>query len=139
MHARGTPRLRGALAVMAAVALLFTLSVALAPERAVAAPVLVSRGKPVTASSTEGPFAAANAVDGDPGTRWSSEFTDDQWIRIDLGTSTAVGQVVLTWEAAYARGYRIELSADGRQWTTLHSTTTGTGGTETLTVSVPPV
>lgn len=40
MKARGTPRLRGALAVMAAVALLFTLSVTVAPERAAA--VLVS-------------------------------------------------------------------------------------------------
>lgn len=135
MNARGTPRLRGALAVMAAVALLFTLSVALAPERAVAAPVLVSQGKPATASSAEGPFTAPNAVDGNRGTRWSSEFTDDQWIRIDLGTSTAVGQVVLDWEAAYAKGYRIQLSADGQQWTTIHSTTTGTGGVETLTVS----
>ncbi|NEE61773.1 discoidin domain-containing protein, partial [Streptomyces sp. SID8455] len=102
MNARGTPRLRGALAVMAAVALLFTLSAALAPERAVAAPVLVSQGKPATASSAEGPFTAPNAVDGNPATRWSSQFTDDQWIRIDLGTSTAVGQVVLNWEAAYA-------------------------------------
>ncbi|MET8341231.1 discoidin domain-containing protein [Streptomyces microflavus] len=135
MNARGTPRLRGALAVMAAVALLFTLSAALAPERAVAAAVLVSQGKPATASSAEGPFTAPNAVDGNPATRWSSEFTDDQWIRIDLGTSTAVGQVVLNWEAAYARGYRIELSANGTDWTTIHSTTTGTGGVETLTVS----
>ncbi|RBL81451.1 licheninase, partial [Streptomyces cavourensis] len=69
MYARGTPRLRGTLAVMAVVALLLTLSVALAPERAVAAPALVSQGKPATASSAEGPFTAPNAVDGDPGTR----------------------------------------------------------------------
>lgn len=93
------------------------------------------RGSPTTASSAEGPFTAPNAVDGNPATRWSSQFTDDQWIRIDLGTSTAVGQVVLNWEAAYARGYRIELSANGTDWTTIHSTTTGTGGVETLTVS----
>ncbi|CAM5269927.1 hypothetical protein SMICM304S_06024 [Streptomyces microflavus] len=47
----------------------FTLSAALAPERAVAAAVLVSQGKPATASSAEGPFTAPNAVDGNPATR----------------------------------------------------------------------
>lgn len=135
MEARGTPRLRGALAVMAAVALLFTLSVAVAPERAAAAAVLVSQGKPATASSTEEPFTAPSAVDGDTSTRWSSGFTDDEWIRIDLGASTSIGQVVLTWEAAYAKGYRLEVSGNGSDWTTIHSTTTGTGGVETVTVS----
>ncbi|WP_445271355.1 discoidin domain-containing protein, partial [Streptomyces sp. DSM 41634] len=98
--------------------------------------VLLSQGSPVTASSEEnGGTAAGNAVDGDSGTRWSSAFSDPQWLRIDLGSPAALSRVELSWEAAYARGYRIELSADGRQWTTLHSTTTGTGGTETLTVS----
>ncbi|MFY0512882.1 discoidin domain-containing protein [Streptomyces anulatus] len=135
MEARGTPRSRGALAVMAVVALLFTLSVAVAPERAAAAAVLVSQGKPATASSTEGPFGAAAAVDGDTATRWSSAFGDDEWLRIDLGASTSIGQVVLDWEAAYAKGYRLEVSGDGQRWTTIHSTTTGAGGVETLTVS----
>ncbi|KUJ67746.1 hypothetical protein ACZ90_25365 [Streptomyces albus subsp. albus] len=120
---------------MAAVALLFTLSVAVAPERAAAAAVLVSQGKPATASSTEAPFTAPSAVDGDTSTRWSSAFTDDEWIRIDLGASTSIGRVVLDWEAAYAKGYRLEVSGDGSAWTTIHSTTTGTGGVETLTVS----
>ncbi|MGW3217111.1 discoidin domain-containing protein [Streptomyces parvus] len=135
MEARGTPRLRGALAVMAAVALLFTLSVAVTPERAAAAAVLVSQGKPATASSTEAPFTAPSAVDGDTFTRWSSAFTDDEWIRIDLGASTSIGQIVLNWEAAYAKGYRLEVSGNGTDWTTIHETTTGSGGVETLTVS----
>ncbi|MBT2900979.1 hypothetical protein, partial [Streptomyces sp. McG3] len=43
-------------------------------SRAPAAAVLVSQGKPATASSTEGPFGAAAAVDGDTATRWSSAF-----------------------------------------------------------------
>ncbi|MFE6133789.1 discoidin domain-containing protein [Streptomyces sp. NPDC056437] len=63
-------------------------------------PVLVSQGRPATASSAEGPFAAAAAVDGDPGTRWSSQFTDAQWIHVDLGATTAISRVVLRWEAA---------------------------------------
>ncbi len=67
---RGRPRRRGPLALLVAVALLFTLAIAVQP--AAAEPVLVSQGRPATASSAEGPFAAAAAVDGDPGTRWSS-------------------------------------------------------------------
>ena len=39
----------------------------------------------------------------DPGTRWSSLFSDPQWIRVDLGASVTVCGVTLTWEAAYAR------------------------------------
>ncbi|MFB7543173.1 discoidin domain-containing protein [Streptomyces zaomyceticus] len=94
-----------------------------------------ARGRPATASSTESPFGAQNAVDGDPGTRWSSEFTDDQWIRIDLGSSKNVCGVALAWEAAYAKAFRIQVSNDAATWTTVHETTTGTGGTQDLTVT----
>nr|WP_233518362.1 discoidin domain-containing protein [Streptomyces corynorhini] len=101
-----------------------------------AAPALLSQGKPVTASSQEnGGTPASAAVDGDNGTRWSSAASDPQWIRIDLGSTVAVSQVVLRWETAYATAYRIEFSTDGSAWTTAYSTTTGPGGTETLAVS----
>ena len=40
----------------------------------------------VAASSLEGEhWPASNAVDGDPETRWSSAFSDPQWLRVDLG------------------------------------------------------
>src|ERR1700730_16188974 len=45
-----------------------------------AASVLLSQGKPATASSVENAgTVAANAVDGNAGTRWSSQFSDPQW------------------------------------------------------------
>ncbi|MEU0719710.1 discoidin domain-containing protein [Streptomyces lavendulocolor] len=101
-----------------------------------AAPVLLSQGRPATASSQEnGGTPAAAAVDGAPGTRWSSGFSDPQWLQVDLGGPAAVSQVVLRWEAAYAKAYRIELSTDGTNWSTAHSTTTGAGGTETVPVT----
>jgi hypothetical protein len=122
-----------ALIVTAMVAALLGLLPA-APAQA--APVLLSQGRTATASSQEkGGTAAADAVDGNAGTRWSSAFSDPQWIQVDLGASATVTQVVLAWEAAYAKGYRIELSGNGTDWTTAHSTTTGPGGTETLNVS----
>ncbi|MFJ3328850.1 discoidin domain-containing protein [Streptomyces griseus] len=101
-----------------------------------AAPVLLSQGAAVTASSEEnGGTAAGNAVDGDGGTRWSSAFADPQWIRIDLGSPAALSRVELSWEAAHAKSYRIEISADGSNWTTAYSTTTSAGGNETVNVS----
>ncbi|ALG08798.1 discoidin domain-containing protein [Kibdelosporangium phytohabitans] len=95
----------------------------------------ISEFKQVTASSWEGGNAPAAALDGRSTTRWSSQFTDDQWIRVDLGGPATVNQVKLVWEGAYAKGYRIETSADGTNWTPVHTTTNGTGGTETLIVN----
>ena len=39
------------------------------------------------------------------------------------------------WETAYATAFQIQTSADGTNWTTIYSTTTGTGGTQTLNVT----
>ncbi|WP_240942783.1 discoidin domain-containing protein [Planosporangium thailandense] len=92
--------------------------------------------QPATASSTEsGAFPASAAVDGNPGTRWSSQFSDPQWLQVDLGRTQQVCQVVLTWEAAYATAFQVQVSSDAVTWTPVYSTTTGTGGTQTLDVS----
>ncbi|MFC0436838.1 discoidin domain-containing protein [Kutzneria buriramensis] len=97
---------------------------------------LLSQGKPATASSQENAGTPPSAaVDGNPGTRWSSGFADPQWLQVDLGAVDAIGQVVVQWEAAYARTYQIQLSTDGTTWTTAYSTGAGAGGTETLAVS----
>ncbi|OLB77204.1 MAG: hypothetical protein AUI14_16780 [Actinobacteria bacterium 13_2_20CM_2_71_6] len=93
-------------------------------------------GRPTTASSTENAGTpAANATDGNTGTRWSSAFSDPQWLQVDLGGTHTVSQVVLRWEAAYGKAYQIQVSPDAATWTTIHSTTTGTGGTETVNVT----
>ncbi|MGI5237427.1 discoidin domain-containing protein [Dactylosporangium sp. CA-139066] len=101
-----------------------------------AATQLLSQGKTATASSTENAGTpAASAVDGNAGTRWSSAFSDPQWIQVDLGATATISQVVLQWEAAYATAFQIQVSGDGAAWTNIYSTTTGTGGTQTLNVS----
>ncbi|MER5323686.1 discoidin domain-containing protein [Streptosporangium roseum] len=97
---------------------------------------LLSQGRAATASSTEGAaYGAAAAFDGDPSTRWASAFSDPQWIQVDLGATATVNQVVLNWEAAYGRAFKIQLSADGTVWNDAYTTTAGTGGTQTLPVS----
>jgi beta-glucosidase len=101
-----------------------------------AAGTLLSQGKPTTASSVESDaFPASAAVDGDTGTRWSSGFSDPQWLQVDLGAPSTISQVALQWEAAYATAFQIQVSNDGSAWTSIYSTTTGAGGTQTLNVS----
>ncbi|MFE6843935.1 discoidin domain-containing protein [Streptomyces sp. NPDC057686] len=115
-----------------AAALVAALLVLLPGGTAQAAPVLLSQGRPATASSQEnGATPASAAVDGDNASRWSSQFADPQWIQVDLGAPAQVSQVVLHWETAYARAYRIELSDDGTHWSAAYSTSTATGGVRT--------
>jgi hypothetical protein len=91
--------------------------------------------KPATCSPNA-QYAASLAVDGNTGTRWSSaQGIDPQWIYVDLGAPTSVGKVVLTWETASAKSYQLQSSNDAVTWSTFYSTTTGPGGTETLTVT----
>ncbi|MGW6414077.1 discoidin domain-containing protein [Streptomyces sp. NPDC055055] len=105
------------------------------PAASAAAAVPLSQGKSVTASGTEGAFSARNAVDGEAATRWSSGFTDVQWLQVDLGAPATIRQVTLDWEAAYAKSFQIQVSNDAATWTTVHTTTQGTGGSQSLAVS----
>lgn len=84
------------------------------------APANLALGAAVTASSThreypgEGPVE--NLVDGDQETRWSSDFADDQSVTIDLGRKADLVGMCLSWEAAAAAEYSVEVSVDGEKW-----------------------
>jgi beta-glucosidase-like glycosyl hydrolase len=93
--------------------------------------------QPATASSTQDAtdYPASDATDGDPGTRWSSAFSDPQWLEVDLGSPQPICSVGILWEAAYATAFQIQVSSDNSTWTTIYSTTTGTGGQETFSLS----
>jgi hypothetical protein len=92
-------------------------------------PGSIAQGKLATASSIEGPhFPASAAFDGDLTTRWSSQFSDDQWLQVDLGQQYTVVGFKLLWEAAYAVEYGIFTSGDGTTWQEQYSTSSGYGG-----------
>jgi len=97
----------------------------------------LAKGKPTTASSVEvAGLEPAKAVDGSTTTRWSSAFSDPQWITVDLGQNYAINKVVLAWEAAYGKDYEIRVSSDNQTWKSIYtSNNAGKGGTESLTVS----
>jgi len=96
----------------------------------------LAAGRPATASSVESglfySLPARNAVDGDLGTRWGSWWSDPQYLRVDLGSVRQVGRVVLNWEAAYGRAYRIEVGNTGSDWRTVFSTAAGDGGVDVI-------
>ena len=89
--------------------------------------------KSATASSSQNTNAPpALTIDGDKGTRWSSAFSDPQWLEIDFGEEKKMIGVILYWEAAYAGAYSILLSNDRTNWTTAFSTTTGDGDVDNI-------
>jgi hypothetical protein len=96
----------------------------------------VALGRTATASSTENAGgAAANAVDGNTGTRWSSAFSDPQWLQVDLGTQQTICQVTINWETAYATAFQLQSSNEGTNWSTLYTTASGAGGNQTYNVN----
>ncbi|MFL6140783.1 MAG: discoidin domain-containing protein [Labedaea sp.] len=110
--------------------------VAVSGAPAAAVTSLLSQNKPATASSTENAGTpAAAAVDGNPGTRWSSAFSDPQWLQVDLGAPATITQLTLNWEGAFATAFQIQTSTDAATWTTIYATTTATGGNQALPVT----
>jgi chitinase len=93
-------------------------------------PQNLASNKTVVASSIE-PNAttsvvAANVTDGNYATRWSSAFSDQQWVYVDLGANYDINRVKITWEAAYAAAYQVEVSTNTNDWTPVKSVTGNT-------------
>jgi beta-glucosidase len=88
------------------------------------------------ASSVENAgLPALAAIDGNRGTRWSSAFSDPQWIYVDLGSSKAINRIVLDWETAASAYYEIQVSNNATSWTKIYENASGNGGIDDFTVS----
>ncbi|MFJ8695402.1 beta-N-acetylglucosaminidase domain-containing protein [Streptomyces roseolilacinus] len=97
-----------------------------------------SPGATASSSGDETPdFPASAAVDGDPETRWSSPAEDGAWWQVELAEPARVGQVVLHWQDAHAKRYRVQVSPDGRTWRTAATVGEGRGGRETVRMDAP--
>lgn len=80
-------------------------------------------------------FPVSNATDGNIETRWSSGFSDNEYMYIDLGSKYPVCTVEIFWEAAYATSYSIDLSDDAIHWKTATTITGNTDLHNTVSVS----
>lgn len=92
------------------------------------------------ASSTveTGGREASAAIDGDIGTRWSSEYKDSQSLTLDLGSSQTVGTIRIYWETAAGKDYDILLSEDGESWVKAAAVTGNSTANEWLTYTFEP-
>ena len=96
--------------------------------------------KPTTASSYQPEYNGKTffpryATDGNAATNWGSEWSDPQWLQVDLGSVQAFNHVQLVWETAYGKAYKIGVSDDGNSWRTVYETTTGDGNTDDVDVN----
>lgn len=99
----------------------------------------LAAARPVQASSVENEGTPPEcAVDNNGGTRWSSKFSDPQWLTVDLGKVVSVSRVLLRWEAAYASSYELAVSTDGQEWRTVHTNDNGQGDEELITFNPTP-
>jgi hypothetical protein len=88
-----------------------------------------------TASSSEENYSAQLAIDGDPTTRWSSQFQDNQWWIVDFGKPIEIKKITLYWEAAYAKDYKILASINNKALEEVYRTSNGKGGTEVIKIA----
>ena len=82
---------------------------------------------------------AANAVDDDATTRWTTSAAQQpgQYLQVDLGRAEQVRRVVLDTGADtgdFPRGYTLSTSADGTHWT---EAATGAGHGQLTTIDIP--
>ncbi len=89
--------------------------------------------KPTTSSGVETSATSADmAVDGNSTTRWSSAFAENQWWQVDLQHQVMPTTINMVWEAAYAKVFNIQISADNNTWFPLYTNSVFTGGTSTI-------
>ena len=82
-----------------------------------------------TSSSIESTnHSADRAIDGRNNTRWSSQYRDNEYIAIEMDTVHPISRMMLHWEVAYGRHYKIEVSDDGEHWTEVFEETCSNGG-----------
>ncbi len=128
------PRSRTALFAIVSVYILF--AVGLGRPAFSASPAedrLINDGSWIaTASSVEEEHQPDRAIDGNPGTRWSSEFNNDEWWQVDFGREHVLHTMAIHWEDAYAATYRVELSSDGETWDVVHNERAGSPGVKTI-------
>jgi F5/8 type C domain-containing protein len=87
---------------------------------------------------------AANAVDGDASTRYSTGAAQaaGQYLQADFGRAIRVRQVVLDTGVStgdYPRGYTVTTSTDGVSWSTAVASGQGTGQFTTIPLGGAPV
>jgi sialate O-acetylesterase len=94
-----------------------------------------------SASSTENGGSAANAIDGNLATRWSTGASQKagQWFQVDMGALQTFNQVILNVPNSsgdYPRGYQVNVSSDGVNWGSAVAVGTGASAVTTINLTL---
>ena len=106
------------------------------------APVNLALRKPVEytggTQDNDPQFAASNLTDGMLSSRWATPHgQNDKTFIIDLEVVSPLTEIRITWEAAYASLFNIELSTDKSSWTSVYSGA-GNAGQQSISVNTIP-
>ena len=100
---------------------------------------------------------ASNLTDGNPATFWLSnadtDFPNAQWAYVDLGSAQKATSITIQWGTPYATSFKVQYWNSSSGWpqpyddqtvTSLWTDTTagtvaGSGGTQTVSFSAPPI
>jgi len=72
-------------------------------------------------------------TDGNSGSRWASDQTDNEWIYIDLEKEQVINGVKLNWEEAFGKAFKIQVSDDAKDWKDVYQTEDGHTGVQQIT------
>lgn len=88
----------------------------------------IAEGKPCQASSVFGTNEASLITDGSLQKRWESEYSDPQWVYVDLQDVHNISTVQVFWEGAHSKEYEVQTSLDAENWTTVYTDDNCDGG-----------
>jgi len=102
----------------------------------------IALGKTATASSSNGSNTPNLAVDGNASTFWRSSSGGTQYLQVDLGAGTInYSEATIKWRGTrFAKKFHLRVSnnANFTTFSTVFSTTSGTGGNQTVSLSGAP-
>ncbi|WP_070013998.1 beta-N-acetylglucosaminidase domain-containing protein [Streptomyces abyssalis] len=100
-------------------------------------PDLAREAEASSSGDETGEFPASAVNDGRGDTRWSSPAGDGEWVQLKLQRPARLGELVLHWQDAYAKRYRVQVSPDGKRWRDAARVRDGRGGRETVRMDAP--
>ncbi len=85
-----------------------------------------------TASSGQDTYSAESAVDGDMKTRWSSNFSDNEWWKIEFENPKKICGLTIHWETAFGEIYNIEVAGENGKFKKVYETKDGDGNKDII-------
>ncbi|RYG14272.1 MAG: discoidin domain-containing protein [Burkholderiales bacterium] len=71
-------------------------------------------------------------IDGDPATSWGGAYSANHWWQVDMGRVAEIGGIRIHWDLAFATGYIVQTSVDGKAWKDVYTMEDSIGDIESV-------